>query len=337
MIFKPSPLSRITVDDQELVPDKKSCRKIGPCGVGKKALYLNSFFIDRKYYVPFQAIQRVFKRVAMSQGGFSGKGMFASMAYLVVEFDHGKQKQCNFKHESEVDDLLALLAREQPQIKRVSAQAEQRLAAREAQRAEEERSRPTLSAAAQQEVDELQRAIDYLEQKPELSDQLSKSAKRKRAYQCTSPSYRWAAMAITILGLAALAYGIFSFLHHGTFAIYFTLFGLAAIFTFAGFSVLPTAKNNKKSVLQYDEQAQQHMEAYLSKYPAFPVPVRYAHPIVLKRMQRVIIQGRTQTAQQALEIVKADLKALNADVQVSQEEHDEVVAIKPMFLNAAYE
>ena len=136
MIFKPSPLSRITVDDQELVPDKKSCRKIGPCGIGKKALYLNSFFIDRKYYVPFQAIQRVFKRVAMSQGGFSGKGMFASMAYLVVEFDHGKQKQCNFKHESEVDDLLALLAREQPQIKRVSAQAEQRLAAREAQRAE---------------------------------------------------------------------------------------------------------------------------------------------------------------------------------------------------------
>ena len=247
MIFKPSPLSRITVDDQELVPDKKSCRKIGPCGVGKKALYLNSFFIDRKYYVPFQAIQRVFKRVAMSQGGFSGKGMFASMAYLVVEFDHGKQKQCNFKHESEVDDLLALLAREQPQIKRISAQAEQRLAAREAQRAEEERSRPTLSAAAQQEVDELQRAIDYLEQKPELRDQLSKSAKRKRAYQCTSPSYRWAAMAITILGLAALVYGIFSFLHHGTFAIYFTLFGLAAIFTFAGFSVLPTAKNNKMS------------------------------------------------------------------------------------------
>ena len=72
-------------------------------------------------------------------------------------------------------------------------------------------------------------------------------------------------------------------------------------------------------------------------YIGFPVPVRYAHPIVLKRMQRVIIQGRAQTAQQALEIVKADLKALNADVQVSQEEYDEVVAIKPMFLNAAYE
>ena len=54
-------------------------------------------------------------------------------------------------------------------------------------------------------------------------------------------------------------------------------------------------------------------------------------------MQRVIVQGRAQTKEQALEIVKTDLKALNSDVQVSQEEHDEVVAIKPMFLNAAYE
>ena len=50
MIFKPSPLSRITVDDQELVPDKKSCRKIGPCGVGKKALYLNFFEIQCLFY-----------------------------------------------------------------------------------------------------------------------------------------------------------------------------------------------------------------------------------------------------------------------------------------------
>lgn len=337
MIFKPSPLSRMTIDDQVLVQDKKSCRKIGPCGVGKKALYLNSFFIDRQYYVPFSAVQRVFKRVAMSKGGFSGKGMFASMAYLVVEFDNGKQKQCNFKYENQVDDLLALLAREQPQIKRVSAQAEKRLAQREAQLAEEERSRPALSASVKQEIDDLQRAIEYLEQKPELSDQLSKSAKRKRAYQCTSPSYRWAAMAITILGLAALLYGIFSFVHHGTFAIYFTLFGLAAIFTFAGFSVLPTEKNNKKAVLQYESQSQEHMKTYLNGYPSFPVPTRYAHPIVLKRMQRAMIQGRAQTKEQALEVVKQDLQALNSSVQVSQEEHDEVVAIKPMFLNAAYE
>ena len=38
------------------------------------------------------------------------------MAYLVVEYDGGKQKQCNFKDERDVDKLLEVLAKEQPQI-----------------------------------------------------------------------------------------------------------------------------------------------------------------------------------------------------------------------------
>ena len=64
----------------------------------------------------------------------------------------------------------------------------------------------------------------------------------------------------------------------------------------------------------------------------FPVPARYAHPIVLERMIRILREGRAQTVPEALAQLKTDLKALNADVQVEQEEHDEVVAIKPMFL-----
>ena len=46
---------------------------------------------------------------------------------------------------------------------------------------------------------------------------------------------------------------------------------------------------------------------------------------------------RVATMSISLPVVKADLKALNADVQVSQEEYDEVVAIKPMFLVSDYE
>ena len=91
MIFKPAQLGMAKLDPQELEADKKACRKIGPCGVGKKALYLNSFYIDRRYYLPYGSITRVFKRVAMSSGGFSGKGVFASMAYLVVEYDGGSR------------------------------------------------------------------------------------------------------------------------------------------------------------------------------------------------------------------------------------------------------
>ena len=78
------------------------------------------------------------------------------------------------------------------------------------------------------------------------------------------------------------------------------------------------------------------MEGYLSFYRDFPVPARYAHPIVLKRMQRVIEEGRAVKPAEALEVVKQDLKALNSDVEVDQEEYDEVVTVKPMFLNENY-
>ena len=36
-------------------------------------------------------------------------------------------------------------------------------------------------------------------------------------------------------------------------------------------------------------------------------------------------------------MVKRDLKALNSSVEVDQEEYDEVMAIKPMFLNEDYQ
>lgn len=92
MIFKPAPLGFARLDPNALAEDKKNCKKIGPCGLGEKAIYLNSFYIDRRYYLPYSSITRVFKRVAMSKGGFSGKGMFASIPYLVVVYDDGQEK-----------------------------------------------------------------------------------------------------------------------------------------------------------------------------------------------------------------------------------------------------
>ena len=151
MLFHPAQLGLAHLDKATLEADKKACKKIGPCGVGKKALYLNSFYIDRRYYLPYGSISRVFKRVAMSAGGFTGKGMFASMAYLVVEYDGGKQKQCNFKDERDVDALLELLAKQQPQIRLLSAAGEQAL-----QKKAEEKAARKLPELTDGEVKELQ-------------------------------------------------------------------------------------------------------------------------------------------------------------------------------------
>ena len=338
MIFKPAQLGMAKLDPQELEADKKACRKIGPCGVGKKALYLNSFYIDRRYYLPYGSITRVFKRVAMSSGGFSGKGVFASMAYLVVEYDGGKQKQCNFKDERDVDTLLALLAKEQPQIKLLSAAGEQVLEKKEAEKAA--RKLPELSKDAQHSLTVLKKAKEYLEAKPEIAEELSAAERRKRAQLKSKPVYKYVALIISLFGVVAAAYGIHSLLtHSGNYGIYFALFGFAAIFLFSSYNMMPTARNNNSAIMKRAEKAEAAMADYLKPYPhgAFPVPSQYAHPVVLKQMMDAVEEGRAVTVPEALEAVKNRLREVNADVQVEQEEYDEIVQIKAMFLNHDYQ
>ena len=321
MIFRPAQLGMAKLDRLELEADKKACRKIGPCGVGKKALYLNSFYIDRRYYLPYGSISRVFKRVAMSSGGFTGKGMFASMAYLVVEYDGGKQKQCNFKDERDVDKLLEVLAKEQPQIPLLSEAGEQALQKKEAEKAA--RKLPELTDEAKHSISMLKKAKEYLEEKPELAEELSAAERRKRAQLKSKPVYRYVALAIFVFGIVSAAYGLYAVTNHvGNYGIYFALFGFAAIFLFSSYNMLPTARNNNNAIMKRADKA---------------VPSCYAHPIVLKQMTDAIEEGRAVTVPEALDAVEARLKSLNADVQVEQEEYDEVVVIKAMFLNHDYQ
>ena len=338
MIFRPAQLGMAKLDRLELEQDKKACRKIGPCGVGKKALYLNSFYIDRRYYLPYGSISRVFKRVAMSSGGFTGKGMFASMAYLVVEYDGGKQKQCNFKDERDVDKLLEVLAKEQPQIPLLSEAGEQALQKKEAEKAA--RKLPELTDEAKHSISMLKKAKEYLEEKPELAEELSAAERRKRAQLKSKPVYRYVALAIFVFGIVSAAYGLYAVTNHvGNYGIYFALFGFAAIFLFSSYNMLPTARNNNNAIMKRADKAETAMAEYVKHYPngAFPVPSCYAHPIVLKQMTDAIEEGCAVTVPEALDAVEARLKSLNADVQVEQEEYDEVVVIKAMFLNHDYQ
>ena len=338
MIFKPAQLGLAKLDAQTLETDKKSCKKIGPCGVGKKALYLNSFCIDRRYYLPYGSIQRVFKRVAMSAGGFTGKGMFASMAYLVVEYDGGKQKQCNFKDERDVDALLEVLAKEQPQIKLLSEAGEAAVEKKQAEKAA--RKLPQLSKEAERTVGDLKRAGDYLAKKPELAQELSAAERRKRAQLKSKPVYKYVALIISLFGVVAAAYGIHCLLSHtGNYGIYFALFGFAAIFLFSSYNMMPTARNNRNAIMKRAERAEAAMAEYIKGYPGsnFPVPSTYAHPVVLKQMRDAVEEGRAVTAAEALDAVKHRLQEVNADVQVEQEEYDEIVQIKAMFLNHDYQ
>ena len=285
MLFKPVQLGREALERDVLVKDRKSCKRFGPCGVGERALYLSSFYRSCRYYLPYGGITRVFKRVAMSKGGYSHKGVFASIPYLVVEYDEGREKQCTYKYEEQVDQLLACLKQLRPEIKQVSAAGEDRLA----KRAQEQPPKPELTEEARQTLKTLKEAEAVLEKRPDLYLELSKSARQLRELNLILSTRRGGKM-----------------------------------------------KKREADIPPRAERAKAAMEVFLRDYAPFPLPARYAHPIVLRRMGRAVEEGQAVTPEQALEAVKTGLKALNADVEVSQEEHDEVVAIKAMFLNEAY-
>ena len=42
MIFAPVRLGETSLNAEAVAADKKSCKRFGPCGVGKEALFLNS-------------------------------------------------------------------------------------------------------------------------------------------------------------------------------------------------------------------------------------------------------------------------------------------------------
>lgn len=332
MLFAPKLIGSTPLERDALAEDYKACRKIGACGVGQKAVYLNGFYVDRCYYTTFDDVARIFKRVAMSKGGFTGKGVFGSIPYLVVQFKDGREKQCNFKYEELIDQLLGIVAREHPDIPIHSEAAERRL--REAEEAERARYLEELSPEAEAAVDALRAAQAKLAERRELSDALAFAAKQKRVIDGVSPTYRYAAVAILLLAVLSALLGVFMVITRRDHAVWFVLFGMAAIFAVISSRILPTGRNNKRYAQRQWDAALGDMRAYLDG--AFPVPPQYAHPVVLERMIRVLREGRAMSVEEAYQVMKADLKALNADVTVTQKEYDEVVTVKPLFLVCDY-
>lgn len=318
-----------------LKADKKNCRKIGPLGMGRRALYLNSFYISRMYYVVWTDIRRVYKLVAMSKGGFTGIGAFGSMSYLVVELRDGRTKRCQIKYENQTDEALAWIAQNHPEIPTQSVAAEKKL--QEAEDAEKSRYRKDLSKEEQNSVRILEEAERYLEAEPQLYRNLSAAAGKKRAQQMVGPGRRILGISIMAVSVLLLAAGIPLSIQSKPYGLYMILFGGAfLLFSMAG-NLVPVGKNSPGRIQAEWEEAVSQCATYIGKRESFPVPARYAHPVVLRRMARVIREGRAADIPQSLETVKADLKALNKSVTVSRQEYDEVVAVKAMFLVSEYQ
>ncbi len=123
---------------------------------------------------------------------------------------------------------------------------------------------------------------------------------------------------------------------HAGFGMYFLLFGLAAIFLFAGANVLPTSRNNSNYIEKRLTDSISPMEEYIREYPDFPVPAHYAHPIVLKRMQEIMKEGRAEISGSIAGFEKRSESVELKRSSRTGRRDEEMVAIKPMFLVMDY-
>lgn len=104
MYIPPKSLSAHKLLPEKLRPDRKYCTEYEDFGLGTEALYVEYFACRRMAYIPLSAIERVYKRLAVSKGFFEGN-VFGTLCYLVVRYD-GKEKAFRFTHEENLDALL---------------------------------------------------------------------------------------------------------------------------------------------------------------------------------------------------------------------------------------
>lgn len=325
------PLSEKKLEKDVLKKDKREAKHIGPIGIGEKALYLNSFYIDRMYYIPVEAIERVYKRVAMSKGGFSGKGIFASLSYLVVEYDGGKEKACLIRKEWRVDEALSEIRKRFPHLPTMSKRAEESLRREE----EEEKAKllPKLSEEAEKAVSEIEEADRFLRTREDIYKNLAERAKQERMVQNTNPYYGHFALLLFFGALLCLLSGGI-FFKNGDQSHAVVLFGFAFMLLLVGFRVRPTGRQNKEEIEKEYEESIRKMKDCLPE--DFPLPARYAHPLCLEWMKQNLLEGKAETLLSSYALLKQELKELDSTKQVTQKVYDRIIVIKPMFMAAGY-
>lgn len=337
--MKTEALGKMSLPEEVIRQDRKKCTKYDQCGLGQQAVYMGSAFAPRRFYVPYAAVTHVFRRVGVSNG--AGKGFLAPVLYLVVRYDEGKEYQCSFRYLQDADRMMEQLGREHPEISQLSPEGEKKAALRRER--EEQLARTQLSAEQEHVVRSLNNARLDLEKRPSLYERLAAAARRKRTRDLIRPGHVRLAVALFWTGAALLAAGgVLLGRYGGSMPILVMLAGAALMFMMFNTHVLPVPGRTRKSL---DREYQAALEAVRRNLAglerqngmAFPVPAAYAHPVVLERMSRMIREGRADSAEAALAVLKEDLRAADSSVALSGRDYEEVVLIKPLFTVNAYQ
>lgn len=329
------PLSKKTLDENIIKQDRKHCRKFGMCGVGDVAIYLPGAFLNRRFYVPLSEVSHVFKRVAYSSA--DGRGLLAPVLYIVVRYDDGQEKQCIFKDIREVDKMLEEVRRVAPDIYVMSPDGVEK--ERKKEELEKSMSSRELSDKASSAMRALTRDSANLKKSPGLYENLAGIASIKRKLDLINPAYQVTALIIVIAGIAGFIAAVIlknMGLISTASSIITMLLCAMMIILMINTKILPGPVRNKKNVNKDYELALNNMQHFVNGFDDYHLPARYSHPVVITMMKRIIEQGRAETVDEALGVLKEDLKEADNTKVVSREEYEEIITVKPMFTVADY-
>lgn len=322
------PLSKTVLDPSDVKADRKKCRKYDQCGLGQKCIYMGSTMHPRHYYIPYSAVTNVFKRVGASNPG--GKGFLAPVLFIVVRYDDGKEQECSFRYLQDADKMLYDLEKNHPEIPLLSPEGLRKQAEREA--AEERIQANALSDTARRSRKILEDARWEVHKRPGVYEKLAAMAKMKRHADLMKPWVRYVAVGLLAGGLALAAAGI-AVMQSGSrvIGVIVALLGVMLLFLAGNSKALPGKTNSRKLREKEYQDALAAMKNSLKHYKDFPIPYYYAHPYTFDRMIRIIQEERAETVEDALAVLKADLKSMDSSVALSGDDYKQVVTIKPLF------
>lgn len=347
-MLKPRLVGLTPLDPQILHQDRKSCQKIGPLGLGDRALYLNQWILDRTAYIAYEDLTRAYKRVAMSKGAYTKKGVFATLSYLVLVLTTGKTVVTRLKYEADIDSFLLALKERRPELPTVYEKADAAtegagVAAEEARILAEKVgagiSRETtvseedLSPLARKTLLQLRKAQKYMEDDPSWANRLVYRAKEVRRLSQLPLTYYYGGLAVGALALVLTGAGVWGRLHQLTWTLYLILLGASLLVFVIASQVLRTGPFHRARAEAAWQEAVAQMADFLQGFGKdFPLPPTLAHPLVLVWMERTVLSNSANTPAQALQLVTASLQAMDASVTVSETTYQEVTTIKPLFL-----
>ena len=322
------PLSQITIEEAQIKADRKKCRKYDQCGLGEKAVYMGSTIHPRNYYIPYEAITNVFKRVGASNP--EGKGFLAPVLFIVVRYDDGREQECSFRYLQDADRMLDDLEKNHPEIPLLSPEGMRKKKEKDATEARIQANALTREALRSKKV--LEDARWEVHKRPALYEKLAAMAKMKRHADLMKPSVRYIAEGLLAAGvLVTLAGAIVMRSMDRSIGVVTALFGIMLVFLAVNSKGLPSKMTNRKLRDREYEEALNAMRNSLKHLPDFPIPCCYAHPYTFDRMIRILQEERAQTVEEALDVLKADLKSMDSSVALSGDDFKQVVTIKPMF------